>query len=533
MRPPSCVPNLAGSDRPVWVRSLMAVALVVISTAGFGGTFSGAGYLVPLGLGVLGAAGSAEVGRRRHLLLGESVGVSLLLFCLLGAPATGSLPSPAAYANFFDGLIGSWASLVTSAPPTDLTPALRVVPFAVAWLSTLIAVELSHRARQPLALMLGPLTALAVTTPLTIEHAATAKAQGVVLALGALVLSVQHFGAGAALLSVVVVAAPLVGPRLPFADRNERFDLRQPHDRPWSPLDVPSPLVTLKASLKDGRSSEIVFTVKADRPLTRFNLAVLDAYDGVVWAVGPEGDSRFHPVDTTLPQPPNGIEVGPSVSYSVTVGTLSGPWVPVAGWPTETSLADLRLNTTTGTLASPAGFAEGDTWTMATQPRPELTELELRRLTTRADEADGDLDLVPPRLRDLAGDTFEGEAPGLPRTLALASRLVDEGFYDHGDTARPGHSLAVSRSSSPSRTASSDSPNSTQPVPVSSHESAAPRPESSWATSFPSTATATGPPRSEPMTSKHGSRSRPSNGGGFRSPSPPTVHASPRPSSWA
>ncbi len=421
---------------------MMASALVVIATAGFGGTFSGSGYLVPLGVGVLGAAGSAEVGRRRQWLLGEAVGVSLILFCLFGALATGSLPSPGAYASFFNGLVGSWASLVTSAPPTDLTPALRVVPYAIAWFCTLIASELSHRASQPLALMLGPLTALAVTIPLTIESASTAKVQGVGLAVGALVLSVHRFGAGSAVLSIIVMATPFLGPRLPFADRNERFDLRHPDDRPWSPLDAPSPLVTLKASLKDGRSSDIVFTVNAEQPLTRFNLAVLDAYDGVVWAVGPEGDNRFQPVDTTLPHPPDHIEIGQSVRYSVTVGELSGPWVPVAGWPTETSLADLRLNTSTGTLAAPEGFADGDTWTMATQPRPELTELELRRLTARANEADADLDLVPPRLRDLAGDTFEGEAPGLPRTLALAGRFVHDGFYDHGDTARPGHSLA-------------------------------------------------------------------------------------------
>ncbi len=216
MRPPSCVPILAGSDRPVWVRSLMAVALVVISTAGFGGTFSGSGYLVPRRIRCARSRGDRPRSAAGvDLLLGESVGVSLLLFCLLGAPATGSCRHPLRTQTSSTGLVGSWASLVTSAPPTDLTPALRVVPFAVAWLSTLIAVELSHRARQPLALMLGPLTALAVTTPLTIEHAATAKAQGVVLALGALVLSVQRFGAGAALLSVVVVAAPLPRATLP------------------------------------------------------------------------------------------------------------------------------------------------------------------------------------------------------------------------------------------------------------------------------------------------------------------------------
>src|SRR4029453_5659303 len=93
-------------------------------------------------------------------------------------------------------------------------------------------------------------------------------------------------GRAAAMLAVVAVAAPFLGPHLPLAEARDRYDLADRMAPPWDPLGVPSPLVQLKASLKENRVNDVVFTVHADTPLTRWNLAVLGAYDGVVWTVG-------------------------------------------------------------------------------------------------------------------------------------------------------------------------------------------------------------------------------------------------------
>ena len=103
-----------------------------------------------------------------------------------------------------------------------------------------------------------------------------------------------------------VVAAPIVGPRLPLAEAHERFDLRRYQVPPFDPLAVPSPLVQLKASLKDERKDDVVFTVEGDTEVERWPVAVLTDYDGVVWTVAdpdrhPDA-AEFVPVDTQLPE---------------------------------------------------------------------------------------------------------------------------------------------------------------------------------------------------------------------------------------
>ena len=69
---------------------------------------------------------------------------------------------------------------------------------------------------------------------------------------------------------------------------------------------MPSPLAEVKASLKDDRKADVVFTVTGDTPSTRLPLAVLTDYDGVIWTVAdPQRDAaatEFVPVDTELPE---------------------------------------------------------------------------------------------------------------------------------------------------------------------------------------------------------------------------------------
>ena len=75
---------------------------------------------------------------------------------------------------------------------------------------------------------------------------------------------------------------------------------------PFDPLAVPSPLVQVKASLKDERRDDVVFVVSGDTPIDRWPVAVMSDYDGVVWTVAdPERDpdaAEFVPVDTQLPE---------------------------------------------------------------------------------------------------------------------------------------------------------------------------------------------------------------------------------------
>ncbi len=472
-RPPAAVP----------VRFLLGLVVVAILSAitavGFRGALAGWSFMIGAAVAAVAASVVVFAARRYRLLLGESVALSLLLFFLLGPIATAGLPTPAAFGSFLSGIVDGWADLLSSIPPADVTPELRVLPYVVAWMSALVGGEILRRDSVPVLPITGPILGLGITLLMTVENDSIALFQGAALGLGAIVLGVaglllpvaasdtetvagtldfststggrsrpRSLALSVALLSVVGLAAPALGPRLPLAGANERFDLRQYQDRPWDPLDEPSPLVTLKASLKEANRDEVVFRVTSDEPIERFTVAVLASYNGTVWAVADEdGDApaEFVPVDSRFPMVDGAAAdaVAP-LSYEIEIAALTGPWVPVAGSPLEadTNGIELRLNRATGTVARPDGLAEGFVYEMTSLPRPELSNSEKRRATAISNDEEAELDLVPPRIRNLAGDIFEGIDAGSRRAVELSTVFSTEGFYDQSDAARPGHSLA-------------------------------------------------------------------------------------------
>lgn len=435
-------------------------ALAIVATLGFRGALDGWGFLAPAATGATVGVIALLVARRQRLYVGESIALSTVLFTAAGVVATlGSYPA------FFRGLTGGWAHLLSSMPPATLTPELRVLPYAVAWGAVMIGGELSRRATQPILPIIGPLAAMVITALISPESSNVALVQGVALATGALSLGLLHQwlvveplegeqtagtrsrrASAMGLTALIALLAPLLGPGLPLADAHERFDLRTYQERPWDPLAEPSPLVTLKASLKEGRADDVVFTVESEQPLLRWTSAILASYNGTVWAVaneGPDAPAEFSPVDRVVPSEPMGsdVQVSDAVSYRIEFAepTL---WVPVVGRALDVSSpAELRVNQETGTIAAPWRLAAGDRIEIMSVAANEPAPLDLLATDVPIDEGAA-LELVPPRMRNLAGDIFEGIDPGPARVLALADRLTQQGFYDHTEAARPGHNLA-------------------------------------------------------------------------------------------
>ena len=284
--------------RAIGTYTAVAVAIVavmsMIAAVAFRSTLSGWSFVSAAAIGAVGASVIVLFARFRRLLLGESVALSAIGFVVLGGIAVGGVPTPSAYGAFARGLVDGWADLLSSAPPADITEQFRALPFTVAWLSAAVGGEIARHSRRPGLPAIGPILALALSLLFTVEERWLALAQGAGILAGTLLLitagqrfarrrfvaTLDEFDAGAVatnrtrlMLGAVVVvgavvAAPIVGPHLPGADSNERFDLRRYQVPPFDPLPVPSPLAEVKASLKDDRKDDVVFTVAGDTPVT-------------------------------------------------------------------------------------------------------------------------------------------------------------------------------------------------------------------------------------------------------------------------
>lgn len=456
----------------------IAGAAAIVATAGLHGVFEAWTFLACSAAGALVAVAATFVAARYRLLLGESIALSVALFVVVGIVVVGGAPTPGAARTFFSGLVDAWADMVSATQPADLTKTLRVVPFALCWFGALLACELIRWTRPPSLPIIGPLATLSLAALLSAEDRTVAIAQGALLATAALAMGaiqqrrarreqevapaaagrrprrreVVGFARVIVMLAIVGAAAPLVGPRLPLAKANERYDLRDQNTPPWDPLAVPSPLVELKGSLAAEQRDKVVFTVTSSAPIDRWQTAVLGDYDGVVWTVGSgtgAAATEFRPVDTRLPRPPAEETAGAKVHATVTIADLRGPWLPSPGWATSVDVHDasgatsapLRANLRTGTLAVSTGLTANTSYDVTAYEQADLTDDELNRATIHTADPGHALDGLPPTVKNLAADLFEGKDPGWQDVVSVRDDFRGTGFYDSSPSAPPGHSF--------------------------------------------------------------------------------------------
>jgi transglutaminase-like putative cysteine protease len=466
--------------RYVGVSVAVVAAMSVIAAIGFRSALSGWSFVIPAVIAAIGASAIVLLATWRRLLFGESVALSVVGFVVLGGIAVGGLPTPDAYASFLRGMVDGWADLLSASPPTDITTQLRALPFAVAWLAAGVGGEIARHTRRPGLPAIGPIAALALSLLFTVEERSIALAQGAGILAGTLLLiSVgQRFAPrvrvgrsaaaaedildapphrrrlmfGAALVIGAVVAAPVVGPRLPFAEAHERFDLRRYQEPPFDPLAVPSPLVQLKASLKDDRKEDVVFVVSGDDPIERWPVAVMSDFDGVVWTVAdPERDeeaAEFVPVDTAFPDTERVLPDGTRrLEHTVEVRALSGHFLPTAGVAQRLTFddgvdRDPRLNLVTGTVALPGGLQDGMRYEVTSAVTPAVPETELARTDIEPVDWTEQLELLPRPVLNLAADLTEGKDDGWPQVAAIRDKFLQDGFYDTSDHTPPGHAYS-------------------------------------------------------------------------------------------
>lgn len=465
--------------RDVVVATAIIASMSIVAAFGFRGVFPGWSFVPAAAVGAVGAALVAVIARWFRLSVPEALLASLVGFVALGAVAVNGVPSSGAYGSFFDGLVNGWAEILSSTPPAEVTAEFRVLPFSVAWFGTMIGAELLRSRRTPGLAAIGPVVALALCLLVTLEDRAVAIAQGAGIVVGTLVLgflqqrartrqaeifedmTIDEPSRTAGLIPasiavvVVAVAAPLLGPRLPLAEANDRFDLRELQTPPFDPLEHPSPLVQVKAHFQEVNADKVIFRVTSDDQLQRFPLAILDHYTSEVWAIADEAGAaaRFRPVDSVFPPPASAtIDDWPQVDVTIEIGELRAiaqgefdpAWLPTPGWPVEVTSEerlDLRFDSESGTVAvAPDGPDTGLVYTVTAAVPPAVEDLRLR---SAAVTTVSPLDLAAPGILAFAGDVLEGADVGWEQVEAIRSRLVDGGAYDsrqNSQDARPGHS---------------------------------------------------------------------------------------------
>ena len=471
-------------SRPLaWVG--VVALLAVAATADFRSVMSNWSFLLPALVGSASAVGVVIVANRFRLVWSEVLAAALLLLGVVTVFVVGGVPTPRAFGDAIDAVVGSWADLLSAVPPAEMTPSLRFPPMFLAWLGALVGALLVLRAPRSHLAVAGPILTLVLTILLTEERNDVMRVLGVVMAVAVcasgfvggrsrrraaepsapVVTSASAtatpesrplagIGRGVAPVAVLVavgVLALLVGPHMPLASANDRYGLRDDVVPPWNPLSVPSPLGDLKASLADERVDDVVFSVTAGDPIDRFTLAVMRDFDGIVWTVadaqGGAAD-EFRPVGPDLPdladREADAESVRRRVEATITVVDLAGPWIPSPGEPRRIEFEQgglrPRENLATGTLALPGGLPAGTEYSVEADlvTTPSDQQLIDRNLPPVVDLVD--LEALPPAVRNFSADLIEGIDRGWGQIAAIRDRFVANGFYDRSTRVGPGHS---------------------------------------------------------------------------------------------
>lgn len=442
----------------------------------YGGFFTTRGYLPPIlaaaALAVVLAAVTAV--RRWSVLL--TLPVTVLGFAVLAAylvyrdTLDHGVPTVHTATSLSTGLVRGWTRMLTVGLPADVTGDLLVTPVLVTFVAAYASALLSLRTRAVLAPAGPTLLALVVGLLFTADRPAAGLPVTAAYLLASLLLVVvrvirleraqavaldldvdshpgqahdpRHririagriaFGLPVAL---VVAALGLTGARfVPLAPGTARFDPRTVTPQPFQVEDTLTPLVGIKAQLEQ-KPAQTLFTVQTtDAGLDRVRTAALDAYDGALWT----SDDSFLVAGHTLPGDPT-LEHPRVVHARISVQDLTGPYLPVLGWPVEVGANGLGFSSRSGVLVTHGPDVHGLTYDLSGTVAPDDAGL-------RAAVAD---------LSGTDSARYTRLPPGLPPELdAKARELTAQGSTPYAKLtairdylrklpysldARPGHS---------------------------------------------------------------------------------------------
>lgn len=482
--------------------SIGRVVLVAVAAVTAGLQLHRAFTLAPLVLPVVGAAVAAAalslVGRRLFARPGPSAILSAAGFVLLSGvlvfpetAAAGFVPTADTIEALRDALVNGWARIVTTSLPLDDEPDLLAVAYALTWVAAAVGAELVLRTRARLAAGIPAVVAFVVATAAGIGGGGTRFVLPTVLVVALALLAVSQPGPvagahtpdgagddrarpgrgavvrGLAGLSVVVLVAVIVGPRLPGRDAYDPRDLSAP---PIEDRESVNPLALLAGWAAD--PTEPLFQVTAARPL-RTRLAVLDTWDGTGWS----SDARFVSVGQVLPdEDGQDLDEVQRVAQQIEIRGLDTAWVPVADEVVEVTGSEVLVDLGTGTVLAPGGEASGVEVSAVSEV--PVARPDRYRVAAPGPSAAGGSPSVPPELATLAAEVTGATGATTPYERAVVLEDHFTSTYGFDPDAPPGHSagrllsvLGVAPADpSVAPTADAAEPAAAEPVPATSEQ---------------------------------------------------------------
>lgn len=472
--------------RPV-LEACALVLLLIAGVTGLGPTFGSSPRYLVAGIGgiVLGLllAGASTLRRwGPWTTAGATAGTYLVLGSALAAPveaAAGVLPTLDSLRVLVSGVVFAWKDLLTVAAPVGSAGGMLVVPFLLGLLSALAAGLLSWRVRGPYWLALPVLVlfaaGIAFGTPdapfpvwralilgggllalLSYRRAAQARDGSRTAALDSVparAARLRRTAYGAAVLAgaaaVSLALSPLLG-----ADA-ERKVLRDVVEPPVELFDFPSPLTDFRRYVKDNADSTL-FTVEGLPQGQRVRLAVMDAYDGVVYNVSPQAAGGYARVGDagTLAGDAGTDARGTEATLKFSIEDYAGVWVPGAGEIKALRTEGERSRQIAGglfydagsqTLLTTGGVRAGDSYETGVFFPEEYDDAQLAQygfansVLPRVQE---DPPIVAAKAAEYAGE----ESTPIERVRRLQQILATEGYFSNGKDGQtpslPGHGAA-------------------------------------------------------------------------------------------
>ena len=381
-----------------WPRLVVTVALCGIAGFTFASVFASKVLVLPVGLALAGPVAVGLVGRRFGLGASITAAASAQAMIAVGALIVLHGASGSPLVALWRGIVNGWAVILSTTVPAPNDPVMRFVPFAVVWIATAVAVELSLRTDAAYAPLI-PAALVVIVARLFGSGPSVAEPQAIALIAAALLLGTvamrsrratdpdgdTNSSAGpvprhqvrtptsAAGVDLswrrLAVATPValalaatsiaIAPRIPLISSRKPVLLRNYVIDPITNPNASNPLDDLPGFLVQQPAVRL-FSAVTSAKVTFWRQTTLDTYDGAAWS----SSARFQAAGSRVGQGAYGSAAGPTVSQSVvrqqiTIDSLTGIWTPAAPGATSISVRNgspsLAVDPASGSFALRSG----------------------------------------------------------------------------------------------------------------------------------------------------------------------------------